>query len=144
MAKAKGGNIKLEWFGFQEMLDKIEEAEKSVDDAIEKAIKKSAEPIIKDMKEFMEAHSPGGANASPWATGDTLKSWDEKLTKKDGVITYEFGFNIKKGGLPAIFLNYGGFYTKPYLFIEKALDSHIDDVKRLQEEALQEILKELE
>lgn len=140
--KGRGGNAHIEWFGFQELLDKIEKANGSVNNAIEKAIKKSAEPVKKDLLAFMVKHSP--PNGSPWATGDTLASWREKLTKSDNTITLKIGFSIKDGGLPAVFLNYGGFYTKPYLFIEQAIDNNIDTIKQIQEEALKEILKELQ
>lgn len=144
--KTRGGNVRIEWYGFQELLDKIEKAEGKINDSITTAIKKSAEPIKKEMLDFVKSHSRGGSAASVWASfeQDTLNSWEEILETDKNTITYKFGFSIKNKGMAAVYLNYGGFYTKPYFFIDTAIDNNRDKVKQIQEEALREILKELQ
>ena len=137
----KGGNAIIEFYGFKELLEKIEKAQLNVEEAVKEAVQKSAEPVKRDMDGFMIKHSP--PNGSPWATGETRRSWEEKMSSRGDTITYKIGYSIKKGGLPSIFLNYGTPTNEPSFFIDHAVDDNIDEIKRIQEEALKEILKGL-
>lgn len=137
----RGGNAVIELYGFEELLKKIEKAEGNLTDAVAEAVQRSAEPVKKDMQDFMDKHSP--PNGSVWATGDTKKSWREQLTTKGDTVTYKIGYSIKDGGLPSIFLNYGTPTNEPSFFIDMAVERNINEIKKIQEETLREILEEL-
>lgn len=143
MAKSRNGNAVVEWYGFDDLIKKIEKAQGSVTEAVVSAIKKSAEPVKKDMQDYVNKHSPEGSDASKWATGSTRDSWKERLSLKKDSVTYSIGYSIRDGGLASIFLNYGSPTTYPSFFIEKAVENNVDKVATIQEETLKEILKGL-
>lgn len=140
MAKRyKGSSIKrenfIDMYGVSDLLKKIEEAGGKVDEAIKKATDESLEQVGLKMQLFMMEHR---------ATGDTFRSYEQvKSEIKDGKITGQVGYNVKKGGLPAIFLDVGTPKQKPYFFRYYAIENSRKQIEVIQREALNEILKGL-
>lgn len=134
MARVKGGKAYIDFYGTSELLKKLEKAGANLEKEIVNAIDKSVQKPKKEMLDFAKKHKQ---------TGDTERSWTEKLTSKNGVVEFAMGFSVRKGGLPAIFLNLGGMYTEPTFFIDKAVEENVDEIKRIQIEALEKAFKEL-
>lgn len=136
MAKRKNKRgASMEFYGTSELINKIENAGGNIEQAVIAALKAGAEKPRKDMEVFAEQH---------YKTGDMLKSLKTvEPTADKGVIKMKLGFDIKKGGLPSIFLNIGTPKIQPTFFIDKAVENNVDEIKRLQLEALNEVLKEL-
>lgn len=141
MAKKKGsfshhGGVSLDFYGFEELLQKIIDAGGDLEDSLSQSLKASAKPISNDLTSFMRKHH---------RTGDTLRSFEDvhDVDKMRGIIHYKLGFDIKKGGLPALFLDLGTPTMKPTFFVYYAFKNNEDRVKREQENALLEILEDL-
>ena len=147
----KRGNL-IEMYGVSELLKKIEDAGGKVNEAVMKAVDKSLEIVGDDMQDFMVKHSPG-----QMGSGDTYhKSYrlTEATTSKQtkvGNVTYEVkdgvtgdvGYSIKKGGLPAIFLDVGTPKRKGYFFRYYAIENNRQKIHQIQRETLNEILEGL-
>lgn len=131
MSKAK-----IEFYGAPELLKKIEEAGGKVEDEIIKAIRKSSEKPSEEMQSFIRKHK---------RTGRTEQSWTETIKSKDGVITAELGFSIRKGGMGALFHEIGTIRKAPpaSYFISNAIEHSIDYIIEEQNKALQEAFKDL-
>lgn len=134
MAKASGGKTRVDFYGGAELLQKIEKAGGNVEEALIKAMKKSLEKPKQEMLDFIKQHH---------LTGVTEDSFIEEIEIDKGVITARIGFSVKKGGLPAIFLNVGTPKMPPTWFIDNAVDNNIDYIYSEQKKALQDALGEL-
>lgn len=135
MAKKGKYTSALELSGVSELLNKIEKAGGSVDDAVKKAVDDSLELVGRDMKLFMVGHKD---------TGRTYDSYEQvKATINDGKVEAKVGFRVKKGGLPAIFLDVGTPKQKPYFFRYHALEDNRAQIEQIQRNALNDILKGL-
>lgn len=129
------GKTRVEFFGSAEILQKLEKAGANLDKVVIEAIRKGNEKPKRDMLDFIKRHR---------RTGITEASWVEEIEKgNDGVIYSRIGFSARKGGLPAIFLNLGGLHNEPYFFIDRAVEDNIDEIARIQREALMEAFKGL-
>lgn len=129
-----GGKSKIDFYGTSEFLQKLEKAGGNVEKAIVNALKKSAEKPKQQMLEYMHQHKLSGA---------TMKSFTEEIKSEGDKIYMKVGFDIKKGGLPAVFLNYGTPRIAPSFFIDNAIENNLDEIKRVQLEALNNAFKEL-
>lgn len=128
------GKTRVEFFGSAEILKNLEKAGANIEKVVIEAIQKGNEKPKQDMLSFIRQHK---------RTGVTENSWVEEIDQdKDGVIYSRIGFSAKKGGFPAIFLNLGGLHTQPYYFIDKAVEDNIDEIARIQQEALEKAFKE--
>lgn len=130
-SKRKG--LSIDFYGTDGLLKKIESMGKNVEEAVIQSLSAGMKKPYEDMKSFAEQHKQ---------TGDMLSSLEiTEPVAKDGMITAKVGFVIKKGGLPSLFLNYGTPRISPTFFINKAIENNVDEIKRLQLEALKEILR---
>ena len=130
-----GGKSKIEFFGTSEILKKIEQAGGNVVKACEDALRKSLDKPRAEMLEFIRAHK---------ATGQTEASFVEEIKREGDKIYCEMGFDIKKGGIAALFLNLGTPKIPPTFFIDNAVDHNIDEIKKTQLDALQKAFRELQ
>ena len=130
------GKSKIEFFGSTELLKKLEEAGGNVEEAIITAIRKSAVKPSNEMLGFIRQHKHSGR---------TEDSFTEEIKSKDGVITAEFGFSVRKGGLAAIFHECGTPRKAPpaSYFISNAIDNNIDEIIKEQNEALMKSFRSL-
>lgn len=136
MAKSKGGGkTYVDFYGGDDLLKKIEEAGGDVEQAIISALKRSLGKPKGEMLNFIAQHR---------LTGVTEDSFVEEIeTDNRGKITAKIGFSVKKGGLPAIFLNVGTPRMAPTYFIDNAVEQNIDYIYSEQKKALEETFRGL-
>lgn len=146
--KFKGSSYKqgsmVSIHGVSELLKKIEKAQGSVDSAAKKATDASLAVIGNEAQRLMSPLSPGEAG-----TGDTYRSYEQQPATMNGkFVQAEVGYNIDKGGLPAIFLDVGWTGTpkrepkKGHFWRYYAVENTRKQVIEAQKQALNEILKE--
>lgn len=130
------GGVSLDFYGFEELLQKIIDAGGNLEDSLAKSLEASAKPISNDLTSFMRMHK---------RTGKTLKSFEDvhSIDRTRGFIFYKLGFNKDNDGLPALFLDIGTPTQDATFFVYYAFKNNADRVKREQENALLEILEEL-
>ena len=130
------GGVTLDFYGFEELLQKIIDAGGDLEDSLARSLEASAKPIANDLTGFMRKH---------YRTGETLRSFEDihDIDRNRGFISYKLGFDIKKGGLPALFFDLGTPTMRPTFFVYYAFKNNADRVKREQENALLEILEDL-
>lgn len=134
----------LMFSGFEDLMKRIEEAGKSVDEVAASVVASNAQMVRSELASFMR-----GTPKNP--TGKTLKSLKPVIVDKatDGIkgkISSTVGFSIKDGGLPALFWNYGatvrGTPREPATkFIDKAFRKK--QLKKNQEEVMNKILSRI-
>lgn len=133
-SSVKRGNL-VEMYGVSELLKSIEAAGGKVDAAVQKAVDRSLEIVGADMQAFMSGHKQ---------TGETYESFEQTPAKSDGnTVTGNVGYNAKKGGLPAIFLDVGTPKQKPYFFRYYAVENNRKKIEEIQRATLNEILEGL-
>lgn len=138
--KYKGSSVKrgnlIEMYGVSELLKSIEAASGKVDTAVQKAVDRSLEIVGEDMQKFMQGHRD---------TGDTIKSYEQTPAQSDGnTVTGNVGYNVKKGGLPAIFLDVGTPKIKPSFYRYYAVENNRKKIEEVQRATLEEILRGLQ
>ena len=74
-------------------------------------------------------------------TGRTEDSFVEEYSAANGIVTANIGFNASKGGLPAIFLNVGTPTIRPSFFIDRAVEDHLDEIRRTQLEYINRLFR---
>lgn len=129
-----GGKTHVDFYGGDELLRKIEKAGGNVEQALIKAMKRSLEKPKQEMMDFIKQHR---------LTGVTEDSFVEEIEIKDGIITARIGFSVRKGGLPAIFLNVGTPKMPPTYFIDNAVEKNLDYIYKEQKMALEDAFREL-
>ena len=131
----KRGNL-VEMYGVSDLLQKIEKAGGNVNQACCKAVDNCLELVGMHMQLFMMDHK---------LTGETYASYEQIMASiKDNKVNAMVGYNIKNGGLPAIFLDVGTPKQKPYFFRYYAVENNNKEIQRIQRDTLNDILKELE
>lgn len=127
---------KIEFYGSSEIIKQLESAGADVEKEIINAIRKSAVKPSNEMLGFIRKHR---------RSGRTEDSFNEEIKSKNGVIEASFGFSIRKGGLPAVFFEYGTPRSAPAAswFISNAIDNNIDEIIAEQNKALLKSFKEL-
>ena len=138
MAKVKGSSYKnnsmLEITGVSELLKKIEKAKGDAVPAVAEMAKKSLEVIGENANQFMAGHK---------MTGDTLESYEMHARIEGDMVKGVVGYDVKKGGLPAIFLDVGTPTQKGYFWKYYAVENTRQQVKQIQQETLNKILEDL-
>lgn len=132
--KGKGGTQRhIQFYGYDEILTALMLSKEKLTKAVAESIKESIQIPKQDMLDFMSKHK---------YSGKTYESWKESVEANGTVVSVDFGFSIKDGGLPAIFLNLGGLRNPPYYFIDNAINHNLDRIKNKQIETLKEVFKE--
>lgn len=133
--KRRKNAYSLEFYGASELIKKIEAAGGNVEDAISQAVARSMESPKNDLQAFMTSHH---------LTGVTEKSWGETPIKwENGKLEYAVGFNLKKGGIGALYLDVGKPNQTPTYFIHNTVMRNLTKIRDAQQQALLEIFKEL-
>lgn len=129
-----GGKARIDFYGSSELLKRLEAAGANVEQCIVDALQKSVEKPKEEMLQYIRQHK---------LTGQTEESFTTEIKHKRNKIYLKVGFDIKKGGIAAIFLNYGTPKIAPSFFIDNAIDNNIDEIKREQLQALNEAFEGL-
>lgn len=129
-----GGKSKIDFYGSADFLKKLEKAGADVEKVVADALEKSAEKPKEEMLQYIRQHH---------FTGQTEESFTTEVKHEKGKVFLKVGFDIKKGGIAAVFLNYGTPKIAPSFFIDNAIDHNVDEIKRVQLEALNEAFREL-
>ena len=134
-------NSMVSIYGVSDLLKKIEKAQGRVDEAVMKATDTSLAVIGKEAQRLMARLSPGESG-----TGDTYRSFEQRPAKMNGkFVQASVGYNVDKGGLPAIFLDVGWTGTpkrepkKGHFWRYYAVENTRSQVQRAQKNALKEI-----
>lgn len=123
----------VEFVGYEELLRKIDKVSGSVNKPLETAIKEGSKIAERDMLAFIRKHRLTGGTESSFEEGKVVWSGDTK-------VNFSMGFNIKKGGLPALFLDVGTPKIKPSFFVYYAINNHYQEIYDTQKQALQKAL----
>lgn len=129
-------SMTLNMKGFDDMLERIKKANGSIESAAEKALVEGVKPFQQDLQVGIKKH---------YRTGLTESTLKEPNVRWNGnVASISAGFDINKGGLPAIFLEYGTPKQRPRPFIRPAIERNKSKARNIQKRELTKILKELE
>ena len=137
--KYRGSSVKrknlVEMYGTADLLKSIEAAGGKVDEAVRKAVDESLKIVGDDMQAFMSQHRE---------TGDTEASFERIAATINGTsVEAMVGYDVKNGGLPAIFLDVGTPKQKPYFFRYYAVENNRQKIEQIQRATLTEILEGL-
>lgn len=137
--------VSLEFTGFDEVLKKLTKLEADTKSIAEEALTKTHE-IITEKAENAVATSnlPAGGKYSTGKTAASIKR-DPDITWNGTEGSVSVGFNIKKGGLPSIFMMYG---TPRYMKVQAVYDAFYGsqtegEVRNAQKEIFYKALGEL-
>ena len=99
--------LTLDFKGFDEVLKKLNALEANIKPIAEEALIKTHEIVTKKAEDAMA--DPNLPARGKYSTGDTKLSLkrDTQIKWNGTEASIPVGFNIKKGGLPSIFLMYG-------------------------------------
>lgn len=138
MARNNRGNSggKIQLYGVTELLQKIEKAGGNADKAVKKCVEASLEQVGMKMQLFMMDHR---------RTSDTYNSFEILPVKlnKAGKVTGSAGYEVSKGGLPAVFLDVGTPNQQPKFFRYYAINNSRQELEEIQQATLREILEAL-
>lgn len=125
--------MKIDFDGFNELLERFEGMEKDLKPAVEKALKETHRMMTPGIKSAIAPHR---------LTGDTEESLHESpRVEWEGLVgAINIGFDISKGGLPSIFLMYGTPRLRPDMKLWNAV--YGDAITKRVEEVQRRVLEE--
>ena len=133
--------LKLDVKGIEDYLERIEKAGGNVDAAAMKAIKESADVAERELRNAASAKVPSSiTEAITTEVSVSGNTYFARVGWKRGIYDPK---NLSQG-YKAIFLNYGTPRVKPRNFIETAKKKAKKPIKDIQNQVLDDILKELE
>lgn len=122
----------------------MEKAFGSIDEPMMRAFKVGSEPMVSEVRSFMSKHRRSGRTIASFNPGTVL------FDSKSDMFYFKFGFDLKKGGFPALILEYGDsgspmrMPNKAYFFLYWSSKNHVQEVyDRIQGE-LTRMLAEME
>ena len=125
--------LELKFSGMEAYLEQLNRLGANVKEEAEKALLESGEIVSQELHERMKEHH---------VTGETESSIIEpKVEWKGTKASMKFGFNYKKGGEPALYLEKGRPHQKPTPVIKPAIEASEDKVRAVQEEALKRAIE---
>lgn len=120
--------LELKFSGMEAYLEQLNRLGANVKEEAEKALIESGEIVSQELHEQMKKHH---------VTGETESSIIEpKVEWKGTKASMRYGFDYKKGGEPALYLEKGRPHQKPTPVIKPAIEASEDKVKAAQEAAL--------
>lgn len=108
-----------------------------------RAFRVASEPMANDIKAFMAQHHRSGDTIGSFNPGEVM------FDPQADVYYFKLGFDISKGGFPALILEYGDsgspmrMPNKGYFFMHFASRNNVDNVNKLIERELTKILKDV-
>lgn len=145
MGNKAGITLKLE--GFDELLQDIEKAGRSMDSAVDSCMRQSAKTMDTELRaQLSQATHSGLASKMP---PPQIKKEGNTITAYVGFEKGTYNEDNPSDGYKALFLNYGTphrskhGHEKARGFIKKAKKKATPQIKKQQEETLKKILKRL-
>lgn len=153
-------------FNAQKLANAIEAAGGNIKPAIEAAARKSLPLIQKEFAKFAAEHKQTGRmeqslidpsqvtfiwgkNAKKRFVATTTKGvkgftgGKVEVVSEEDCLYFEYGFDAKNGGLPALFLDIGTPKIKPTFFIYYAVENNLKAIHEIQKAELTKILEGL-
>lgn len=153
-------------FDAQKLANAIEAAGGNIKPAIEQAARRSLPIIQSEFQSFIEQHRVTGETAASLIDPSQTKFiWGKNAKKRfvgtttrgvkgftggsvqvvseEDCLYFEYGFDAKNGGLPALFLDIGTPKIKPTFFIYYAVENNMARIHAIQREELMRILEGL-
>lgn len=153
-------------FDASKLVNAIEAAGGNAKPAIERAARRSLPIVQKEFQNFIAQHrltgetegsliDPSqvtfiwGKDAKKRFVGTTTKGvkgftgGSVQVVSEEDCLYFEYGFDAKNGGLPALFLDIGTPKTKPSFFIYYAVENNMARIHAIQKEELLKILEGL-
>lgn len=126
--------LSLSFAGMDEYIERLQKIGESVEAATEEALQRSVNIINEELHTEMAKHH---------VTGETESSLrdNEKVRWKGSKASIKYGFDTKKGGLPAIFLEKGRPHQRPTPVMKPALKRAEKRIAKAQEEAFKEAME---
>lgn len=134
--------IKLNLEGFDELIKKIEEAGGTMKSAVDTCMRQSAQVQQKELKSAMQKKKVASdlINRMPQPEIE----WNgNACTARVGYHKGAYDPKDLSDGYEAVFINYGTPRIKPRNFIKAAKNKARPQIKKLQEQTLNEILEDL-
>lgn len=135
---------RIDYYGTDEIIQKLDRLGANVSEELAKALIKSAEKPKAEMLAFFD-HLKDPQRSTGKTKGSFVETVRDDTTK--GKIYLDIGFNLNKKdgkpGLPALFLNYGTPFIEPSFFIDNAIENNRDEIKRVQQETLEKVAREM-
>lgn len=125
--------LTLDFAGMEDFIDEFRKLGENVEKTTEECLQQSVEVINEELHTEMRKHHITGETDRSLREGEKVKWNGDKASIK-------YGFNVKKGGLPAVFLERGRPHQRPTPVINPALDRADGRVRELQEEALRKAM----
>lgn len=141
-------SIKLKLEGFDELMNKIQKAEGNVESATKRALQEGANVMDAEIKAQLSATGDGG-NLGSSIPSPTIENDFGLFTARVGWRKGSYNPRNLSDGYKALFLNYGTPRRKKHGierargFIQRAKTSARPKIKKVQEQALKDILKGL-
>ena len=140
--KKKGNNTgRIDYYGTDEIVQKLDRLGVDVSQALKTALLKSAEKPAQEMRDFI------ATNHRRTKTTENSLIVKTEEDEDNGKLFVRVGFNLNKEdgkpGLPALFLNYGTPTQEPTFFIDKIIENDIDEIKRIQQETLEKVARDV-
>lgn len=129
--------MRLDLIGFSTMLEGIQKAGGNIERAVETALTESAKPFETELKAGIAKHHRTGLTEKSLLASNNVQ-WDGNRA------TLNVGFDIAKGGLPALFIEYGTPRMPADPFIQPAIQRNQSKAKKIQQQVLNEILEGIE
>lgn len=127
---------KAEFYGSDDVLIKLDELGVDIRPIISRAADESFKPVLNQLHAFTgEEHKFTGATEGAFVDGDFYK-WSKR-----GTLLVRVGYNVRKGGEAAIFLQVGTPRMTPYHFITHAYHQNINQVIDTQSRIVNEELQ---
>ena len=124
--------LQLRFEGFEEYLEMLNRLGEDIALATEQALQESGEIINNALHEEMRTHK---------VTGETEKAILEPKVSWNGTkASVKFGFDYKKGGETALYLERGRPHQKATPVIAPALEKSKDEIAQKQEESLKQVI----
>lgn len=160
-------------FDGRQLAKAIEEAGGNIKPALEAASRKSLPLVQKDFKAFIEQHEHSGdTEKSLIDPSETKYMWGKAAVKKfvgknqkgkkgfasgsvqiiseEDVLYFEYGFDAKKNGMPALYLDIGTpkrtpkrGVINPTYFIYYTVENNLDKIHAIQKKELEKIVESL-
>lgn len=135
--------IKLQFGGFEEYAERLDELGGSIEEATEQALKQSQKHVAEKLKTIVQENKYPAKGL--YSSGDTKKSIIENAAVKwEGTTaSINVGFDFKISGLNTIFLMYGTPKMQPMTGLKNAIygSGTKKEIQAIQEAVFSEAIK---